>query len=157
MGMPKGQKVDLEQLRQRQLQAGRLLDQGLAQAEVARRLQVSRQSVSRWAKRPKALLGQVQRAGRKGRLSVHDKTWLKSALLRGAKAHGFSAEVWTLPRVCTVLAGHTGVRFSTVHVWRLLRQLGFSCQQPAGRARERNATSVQSWKQTEWPRLKKKP
>jgi hypothetical protein len=34
--------------RQRRLQAARLFEQGLSQAEVARRLQVSRQTASRW-------------------------------------------------------------------------------------------------------------
>jgi hypothetical protein len=38
MGLPKGQAVDFEQLETRRLEAEQLFEQGLAQAEVGRRL-----------------------------------------------------------------------------------------------------------------------
>ena len=50
-----------------------------------------------------------------------------------------------------------GLRFSTVHVWRLLGQLGFSPQRTVGRARERDEAKIAEWKTKQWPRLKKKP
>ena len=68
--MPIGQKVDTEELRKRRLAARKLLDEGIPQAEVARRLNVSRQSVSRWAETPKKQLGAVCRFGR--RSSIDD-------------------------------------------------------------------------------------
>jgi transposase len=37
-------------LERRRMQAARLLEQGYSEAEVARRLEVHRQSVNRWAK-----------------------------------------------------------------------------------------------------------
>ncbi|HEY4300026.1 MAG TPA: helix-turn-helix domain-containing protein, partial [Candidatus Didemnitutus sp.] len=49
MGMPIGQKVDSVALKDRRIAASKLLEEGNSQAEVARRLKVSRQSVSRWA------------------------------------------------------------------------------------------------------------
>jgi len=53
VGMPIGQKVDTEVLRKRRLAARKLLEDGIPQAEVARRLKFSRQSVSRRAETPK--------------------------------------------------------------------------------------------------------
>jgi len=157
MGMPKGQKIDAEALKARRLEARRLLDEGVAQAEIARRLKTSRQSVSRWAQRPKAELGQVRRQGRKSKLGEADRTKLKATLLAGPTAAGLSGELWTVPRVRQVLATRFGQRFSTVHVWRVLRQLGFSPQRPEGRARERDEAKIADWKSRQWPRLKKKP
>jgi transposase len=132
------------------------MDEGASQAEVARRLRVSRQSVSVWARLPQGRLT-ARAAGRKSSFGESDRRWLHNALLKGARVHGFLTEVWTLPQVAQVLAQKRGKRFSTVHVWRLLGKLGFSCQRPAGRARERDEEAIQAWKQTEWPRLKKSP
>jgi transposase len=48
------------------------------------------------------------------------------ALLEGATAHGFATPPWTLKRVRLLIEREFGVRYSEVHVWRLLGQLGFS-------------------------------
>jgi transposase len=55
-----------------------------------------------------------------------------------------------------LITQRTGLRFSTVHVWRILGQLGFSPQRPAGRARERDEAKIAAWKSQDWPRIKKK-
>ena len=157
MVMPKQQKAETTERAQRRLDARRLLDEGVAQAEVARRLKVSRQSVSVWARLPASELAIVRPVGRQSTLKETDRQWLCGALLRGARAQGFATELWTLPRVAQLLALKRGKRFSKVHVWRILGRLGFSCQKPEGRARERNEPAIQTWKQDQWPALKKKP
>ncbi len=155
--MPKGQKMDAEALKTRRLEARRLLDEGVAQAEVARRLKITRQSVSRWAQQSRRELGQVRRQGRKARLDEPALAKLRAALLAGPPAAGFASELWTVPRVRQLIVQRFGQRFSTVHVWRLLGQIGFSPQRPVGRARERDETKIAEWKNQTWPRLKKKP
>lgn len=155
--MPKGQKMDAEALKARRLAARRLLDEGVAQAEVARRLKTSRQSVSRWARQPRKRLAQVRRQGRKSRLDERARARLRAAILAGPPAAGFAGELWTVPRVRQLIAQRFDTRFSTVHVWRLLGQLGFSPQRPVGRARERDEARIAEWKTKTWPRLKKKP
>lgn len=157
MGMPKGQKIDAEELKERRLEARRLLDEGVTQAEVARRLKVSRQSVSRWAEQPRRTLAKVKRQGRRSRLDAAARAKLRTVLLAGAQAAGFAGELWTVPRVRELIAQRFGLRFSQVHVWRLLGQLGFSPQRPVGRARERDEAKIAEWKTKAWPRLKKKP
>lgn len=157
MGMPKGQKLDAEVLKIRRLEARRLLDEGVAQAEVARRLKISRQSVSRWARLKPRELAKVRRQGRKSKFDDAKRSKLRTALLAGPQAAGFANELWTVPRVRQVILQRFGQRFSTVHVWRLLRQLGFSPQRPEGRARERDEAKIKAWKTQDWPRLKKKP
>jgi transposase len=78
--------------RRRRLQATRLFAQGLSQAEVARRLEVSRQTASRWHARwrtgGRAGLAGPGRWGRPSRLSQADWQRVERALLAGAEAHG---------------------------------------------------------------------
>jgi transposase len=157
MGMPKGQKLDAEVLKARRVEARRLLDEGVAQAEVARRLKISRQSVSRWAQLSRRDLAKVKRQGRKSQLDDTKRAQLHAALLAGAPAAGFATELWTVPRVRQLILQRFGQRFSTVHVWRLLRQIGFTPQRPVGRARERDEGKITAWKTKDWPRIKKKP
>jgi transposase len=157
MGMPIGQRIDAAALQERRLAARKLLDEGVTQAEVARRLDVSRQSVSRWAEAPAKELAAIRRFGRKSTIDDRLLGRLRQALLAGAKRQGYFADVWTLPRVRTLIVKLGGPSFSTVHVWRLLGRMGFSPQRPTGRARERNEEAIATWKAQEWPRLKKKP
>lgn len=155
--MPKGQKIDPEALKARRLEAKRLLDEGVPAAEVARRLKTSRQSVSRWARQPVKDLAKVRQQGRKSQLDEAARERLRAALVAGPKKAGFATELWTLPRVRQLIVERFGQRFSTVHVWRVLRQLGFTPQRPEGRSRERDEAQIAEWKSKTWPAIKKKP
>jgi len=154
--MPKGVRIDAEALKERRLEARRLMDEGVSQAEVARQLKISRQSVSRWAKMPKSRLGKTSSQGRKSVLSPAQRTRLVAILLKGPQACGFTGQLWTVPRVRQVLVLKFGLAFSAVHVWRILGQLKFSPQRPQTRARERNEQAIVDWKTKQWPRIKKK-
>lgn len=152
-------KERLKDLERRRIRAARLLQRGVAQAEVARRVEVSRQSVSRWAETlategVDALRG-PGRTGRRPSLDAQQRNELAAALLQGALAHGFPTELWTLRRVGAVIGRKFGVALSITQVWRVLGQLGFSCQKPEGKARERNEQAIAHWKRHRWPALKK--
>lgn len=153
-------KRDLKALQRRRLRGARLLAEGVAQAEVARRLGVSRQSVSRWAKRmadggQTALKGAV--VGRPSQLDAEARRELVRLLKQGALAAGFATELWTLPRVKVLIAKHLGLQYSEAHLSRLLKGLGFSCQRPTGRAIQRDEKAIRQWKTRRWPALKKTP
>jgi len=161
MGNPRGVKRDFAALERRRLRAARLLSRGASQAEVARKVGAHRQSVSRWAQELEeqglAGLKRASRAGRKPRLSEEHLGWIQQALKRGPRAFGYATELWTARRVRDVIAQECGVKFSPRHVWWLLRQLGWSCQRPTGRARERDEAAIRRWKRQRWPALKKTP
>jgi transposase len=144
--------------RQRRLQAARLFQQGLPQAEIARRLGVSRQTASRWHARwrtgGRAGLAGSGRWGRPSRLSDRDWQRVEHALLAGAEAHGFDTDLWTLPRVAEVIWRLTGVAYHPGHVWWLLRRHHWSLQRPARRASERDEAEIARWVRQEWPRIK---
>jgi transposase len=144
----------------RRRRAARLFAAGERMAEVARALRVSRQSVSRWYRAwrrggRQALRG-AGRAGRKPRLTPAQLARVDQGLRPGARAHGFATELWTLPRVATVIERLTGVTYHPGHVWRVLRALGWSLQRPATQARERNAAAIQHWVSRRWPVVKKR-
>src|ERR1700723_4470986 len=104
MGDPKGVGRDFAALERRRLQGVALLEQGLSESQVARRLQVSHTSVNRWAqvlaKQGSKGLKQAGRAGRKPRLQAGELKRLEKGLLKGPEALGYETPLWTLWRVC---------------------------------------------------------
>jgi transposase len=144
----------------RREQAAELFAQGRTQAEVARELDVSRQSASRWHTgwQASGATGLQSRGptGRHPKVPDRALAGIEQALLEGAQAHGFATDVWTLDRIAVVIQGLTGVTLSNPSVWRLLRnRLGWTVQRPARQAKERDEEAIQHWVAHEWPRIKK--
>ena len=155
---PHGSPADLEARRRR---AVALLDKGLGVREVARQIGCSPMSVSRWraevrARGPDALRPKPA-PGRPPRVTARQRAKLLTLLLKGATAHGFSTDLWTLPRVATVIARTFGVSYHPAHVWKILRGEGWSCQKPERRAKERDEAAIERWRQERWPHIKKRP
>jgi transposase len=90
-------------------------------------------------------------------MTPEQKEGLKATLLRGPRAAGFRTDLWTLSRVAQVIESHYGVKYHPGHVWRILRNMGWSPQKPERRARERDEEAIERWREEEWPRIEKKP
>ena len=150
---------DLREMELRRRKGMRMLARGVAQSEVARALEVSRQTASSWAKQlaEDAQAWRRKPLGRPSGLDAAQKKALGKALLAGAVANGFPTELWTLARVVKLIKREFGVAYSTVNVWRILRDLGFSSQRPAGRAIQRDEAAITQWRTKRWPALKKSP
>jgi transposase len=153
-------KRDAGAFEERRKLALRLFREGMTQATVARRVGVTRQSVSRWiAAARKGGPGALRRRARPGRptkLSAQQVRRLLKALERGSESEGYSTQLRTAERPHKLIVELFGVRFHVNHVPRLLRQCGWSYQRPTGRATERNEAAIASWLQDDWPRIKKK-
>lgn len=151
-----------KQLERRRLQAGRWLLKGVRQAEVARRTGAAKSTVNLWAQqlRSGGLAG-LKSTGPRGRpagLGATQRRELGRELKRGAVAHGFATELWTLARVGT--PDPEAVRAPIqreVQVWRILGAMGWSSQRPSRRALERDEQAIRGWKRKRWPALKKTP
>jgi transposase len=161
MGNAAGARRDFDKLEQRRLEAATLLRQGVHQAEVARRVGVHRQSVGRWAEElqrgGKRALRKAGRVGRRPRLHAKDLGRIEKALKRGPEALGYETSLWTSWRVADLIERECGVKYHPSQAWRILRQLGWSCQRPLGRALERDEDKTRRWKQERWPEIKKEP
>ena len=72
-------------------------------------------------------------------------------IAKGAEAYGFRGDVWTASRVAQVIEQTFGVRYHRDHVGRLLREAGWSRQQPVERASQRNEEAIEQWSEQRWP------
>jgi transposase len=146
-------------LEARRFEAARLFARGASQVTVARTLGATRAAAHRWYHAWKAAgrpaLKAAGRAGRKPRLEPPQLARVEAALLQGPGAHGFATELWTLPRVATLIERLTRVRYHPGHVWYILRRLGWSLQRPTRQARERDEAAIAEWKRRRWPQVKK--
>jgi transposase len=128
---------------------------------VAAQLGVSRQATSvwfaLWQQGGVAALKLSERFGRHPKLTDEQLVTVETVLLQGARASGYTTEVWTLQRVAEVIAQRTGIVYHPGHVWRLLRYMGWSRQRPARRAKERDEAAIEHWVKRTWPALKKGP
>ena len=156
-----GVRRDFQKLEQRRLLGARLLRQGIHPAEVARQVGVHRQSVSRWAAQLKQggvrALKKSGHAGRRARLRPEDLRRIERGLKRGPQALGYETNLWTSWRVAHLIEQECGIKYHPSQAWRILRQLGWSCQRPVGRALERDEDKIRRWKQQRWPEIKKSP
>lgn len=161
MGNPAGVKRDFDALEKRRLEAIDLWQNSdLNQSEVARRLHVCRQTVNRWVDQfqtgGKSCLKKAGRAGRKPELTEEDHERLQGLLLQGPEKLGYETPLWTCARVAHLIDQEFGVEYHPGHVWKVLDGLGWSCQRPVGRARERNEEEIRRWRKVRWPQIKKK-
>jgi transposase len=124
----------------RRMTAADLFTKGVPQADIARELNVAHQTVSdwheKWAVGGKRALRAAGRAGRLPKVTPAQLAKVEKALQRGPKANGYPTYLWTLARVAAVIEETTGVRYHPGHVWRVLRQMGWSSP-PSDRARRR--------------------
>ena len=148
----------------RRLRAWELHKQGWTQQRIAEALGVTQGAVSQWLKAVRVLgTGTTQALlrrpspGAPARLNqsqLHQlDEWLRAE--RGATAFGFVGEVWTRPRVASLIEERFGVKYHPSHVGRILRKIGFSLQKPIKQANQRDEAAVERWIKEEWPTLKK--
>jgi transposase len=139
--------------------AGKLLLQGMSISDVADVVEASTSSVGRWKQivELEGLDGLNAKPvpGRPPRLSSADRKQLEELLRKGPREAGLTTDAWTCPRVVRLIQQQFGVEFHPDHVRRILDALGWSCQRPEQRARERDEASIVRWREKEWPRIKK--
>ena len=149
------------QAAERRREAARLFRTGeLSQAEVARRLGVTPAAVSQWRRAwrrgGERRLAARAKPGRRARLTAAQWARLGRLVDRGARAAGFDTERWTLRRLAAVIEREFGVRYHPRYLERPLKAHGFTPQQPATRARERDEYVIARWPAREWVALKKR-
>jgi len=153
---PHGSAKTLEQRRRRAIE---LLDTGLSMEDVSHRVGTSIASVWRWhqavAEGGPAALAAKPVPGRPRKLQKDKCQRLLALLLKGPMAYGYPNELWTLKRIARVILREFGVRYHPNHVWRVLRQLRWSCQVPERRPVQRDEEEIEHWKRYKWPHIKK--
>lgn len=148
-----------QELERQRFRALSLLNAGHRPSAVAQRLGVSPAAVSQWKKHYQQAgwegLKATPHPGPRPKLTLRERETLERLLRKGPQAHGYPTDLWTLKRIAEVIEKHFAVSYDPSGVWHVLKRMGWSCQRPERRARERNEEAVAVWRQKDWPRLKK--
>ena len=141
------------------LKAAARFAQGERVCDVARALNASPQAVRVWRGDwmeggAEALRSKGPR-GRPRKLSAEQLKALAAEPLKGPRAQGYQTELWTLERIAKLIRRLFGVSYHPGHVFKVLRAMGWSCQRPTRRAKERDEAAIQAWLTQKWPRIKR--
>ena len=147
------------QLTARRGQALVLLHRGHAVAQVAKVVGVTPRSVQRW-RREILLLRNRRKQNSKPpyrpcRLTPRQLKQLEQALLKGAYAHGYAEDYWTLDRIAQLIWRLFRIRYRPSGVWYLLQRMDWSCQKPQRLSFQHDDAEIAHWKWYIWPRIKK--
>ncbi len=143
------------------MRAWELHEQGWKEKDIAAALGMSEGAVSQWLKKVRTqgvgALRHQSPPGRQAQLSPEQMAQLPTLLAQGATAFGFRGEVWTTARVVEMIKQQFGISYHRAHGSRLLRRIKQSRQKPIQKATQRDEAAIQTWKEEQWPALKKSP
>jgi transposase len=149
-------KNDKQALDEKRKLALKLLDEGKPASEVGEIIGVTSRSVYRWREQRQNPPEKSDRPlGRPNKLTSEQLQQLEQELLRGAYAHGYAEDYWTLERIGHVIWELFGVRYVPSGVWHVMDRMGWSSQKPQRLAIQRDEEAIVSWKRHVWPRIKK--
>ncbi len=130
---PKGNASKLEARRRL---AMRLLDEGRSAGDVANIVGASVSSVRRWRsarnRRGPGALKAKPHPGPSRRLSKQQESQLRIALRDGDQDADLQPGSWNCAIVAEFIEARFGVVYHVDHVWRLLRQLGWTYREATG-------------------------
>lgn len=145
-----------QQVDERRKRGLALLQDGLTPRQVASRVGTTPRTVQRWAKEARdGTKPERQRPGPRPRLNNRQVQRLARQLKRGARAHGYAEDHWTLDRTAHLIWTLFRIRFHPSGVWHVMQRMGWSNQKPTRQALQRDDEALEAWIETEWPRIKK--
>jgi transposase len=81
--------------------------------------------------------------------------WIRKTIIGKSPLQlGFEFALWTREMVRDLIKRKYGVRLHIVSVGRLLRKIGLTVQKPLHRAFQQNPILIQSWLESEFPKIK---
>ena len=94
--------------------------------------------------------------GRPSKMTGRQLRWVyKTVTGKNPLQFRFEFALWTRSMIRDLIREKFGVRLSEVSVGRMLRKLGLSPQKPLRRAYERDAELVESWREKEFPKIRR--
>lgn len=156
---PSWVKLTAGQKEARRLEAARDLRAGVAQADVARKYGVTKQTVHIWKRWMEeggdARLKARPKTGRRPKLDEKQTERLVKLILAGPRKHGFRTDAWNSRRVQQVILDKLGVEYAVNHVPKLLHGLGFRPRMPDRQAIEKDPAKKEEWLGATWELAKK--
>ncbi len=157
-GRPLGSGRKLEERRIRAVNEVEI--DGQVPATVAKKYKVEVGTLYRWIgkhrKDKKKGLKSKPTPGAPRRLTDAQLARLEKMIIAGAKAAGFSNDLWTCARLADLIKKEFGVQYHFNHVGKILARMGWTPQRPETRAIERDDRRIRHWVKNELSQIKKK-
>jgi len=132
---------------------------GMPIVNVAAAYGVNRKTIARWVARfendGQFGLNRKAGSGRRKKLEELSEDELRSIVLQGAMAFGYETDLWTVARLCRVIAEEFGVQLSKNTVWRRLRDAGLTYQKPEREYYEIDEATREEWLRCEVPKIRR--
>lgn len=145
-----------KELEARRRKAAKYFQDGKTKYWVAQHFKVSFPAAGEWYRRWQENTLEARKPGKKEKLSPEQKKGLSRMILRNPIKYGYETQLWTLDRITSSVRKEFKVSYKPRSLSHMLHMLGFSCQKPERRAKERNEKKIAEWKRTTWPALLKK-
>jgi transposase len=155
-----GRALDHKTLEEIRIRAVQSVEAGESPEDVIRTLGFGRTVIYSWlakyreggidALRAKAI------SGRPSKMTGKQLQWVyKTVTSKNPLQLRFEFALWTRAMIREVIREKFGVRLSEVSVGRMLRKLGLSPQKPLRRAYERDPELVETWRQKQFPEIRR--
>lgn len=148
-------KVDRKTLEQRRKQAIGWYRKHKSQYWIAKHMGASFEAVRKWVDAYEADgmkgLRSKGHPGPRAELTEQDRKKIKAAIMKGPRAEGYATDLWTLERIAKLVKRISGISYHPGHVWKVVIALGFSCQKPERRAKERDEEAIKTWRIRSFP------
>lgn len=143
----------------RRLRAYDLHQKGWRSIDIARALDVSPGAISQWLSAARqhgpGALRSRKAPGARPKLAPEQLQQLPALLENGPEHYGFRGNVWTCSRVVQLVKQQFGVQYSSAHMSRILKKIGWTPQKPTTRATQRDEAAITAWREEGWPEIKK--
>jgi transposase len=140
--------------------AGRLFEMNRPTEEIAKAVDRDDQTIRAWRRAWRQggtdALKAKRHPGRAPKLSASQWRQFIAMLSQSPQAHGYAAYLWTTPLMARLIKAQFGVDHHHDYIGEMLHKLGWSCQRPTKRARERDEEAIARRRAHEWPELLKK-
>jgi len=130
-----------------------MLKQGMKKSVISKKLEVNHKTVYNWSVKLEQSVDWHDRKqpGSKGKLTEEQKEKLKKIIGSGPRSYGYDTDLWTLKRISEVIWKEFDVEYNTTHIWRVLKNIGYSAQIPVAVAMEKNPEYVKEWLEKNYP------
>jgi transposase len=154
-----GRKLSHKTLEEIRIRAVMQVQKGQSPEEVIAALGMSRSRIYNWlavyrsggwdALKSKKLNGRPKKLNGKQIELIY-----KIIVQKNPQQYRLEFALWTLKLVQKMIYLKLSVKLSTASVWRLLKQLGLTCQRPLFKAYQQNEKVVQNWLRSTYPKIK---
>lgn len=94
--------------------------------------------------------------GSQSRLTDLQKILLCDIVDSGPVAYGLESGIWTSKLIGQIIEHEFNIKYHPSHVWKILKEMGFSVQAPKRLLASADAEKKQMWIRTTYPSIKKK-